>query len=188
MKPARLISVIVAVLVGVLAVISLSWPAHRPPVLKLETLEPAGITDDSGSEMWLATLSLSNSYSGAHPEERDLFFKDSRTEARVTNRWVTVEGMLGTLGHSRLAAGQKCRRMLLLPAGTDSCRITLRYAGARLLKGHLSRLAGHLPLFVWRRIPYTFWKWAGLPQYGPGTVWRAFEAEIPIRRPFGPSM
>src|SRR5258708_38977298 len=51
-----------ATVAGLIALSILATPAGpRPPVLTLVRVEPAGIIDDTGAEMWLMTLSVTNS-------------------------------------------------------------------------------------------------------------------------------
>src|SRR5882672_5197732 len=99
---------------------------HRPPVLTLVSMEPAGIFDYTG-EMWLVTLSIVNPNNPPRPEN-SLYVKDMgiSIEARVTNMWVGVEGTLAC----HLSSGQNHESLLLFPAGADYCRLSLQYTGS----------------------------------------------------------
>jgi len=182
-------------LVGLLVV--LIWPAHtepRPPVLNLVSMEPAGMFDDIG-EMWLVTLSISNP-DNAPRYENDLFVKDTgrAIEAQVGNRWIRVEGERTLACH--LPAGQKHEThetLLLMPAGTHSCRVSLQYTGSSLsfrgrpVKGRLLWLAERLPQFIRFRLSYKVWRWLGFNQYEPRSDWRQIIVELPLRpAPFRP--
>jgi anti-sigma-K factor RskA len=49
-------TVAVALVATFLVTALLSRTSSAPPVVRLVSVEPAGIMDDSGAEMWLATL------------------------------------------------------------------------------------------------------------------------------------
>src|SRR5437667_8979353 len=40
----------------------------RPPVLNLVSIEPAGMIDDSGAEMWLVTFNIRNNNPDTRPD------------------------------------------------------------------------------------------------------------------------
>ena len=181
------------ILVGLLVV--LIWPARtepRPPVLNLVSMEPAGMFDDIG-EMWVVTLSISNP-DNAPRYENDLFVKDTgrAIEAQVGNRWIGVEGTLACY----LPVGQKHEThetLLLMPAGTHSCRLSLQYTGSsasfrgRPVKGRLLWLAERLPQFIRFRLSYKVWRWLGFNRYEPRSDWRQIIVELPLRpAPFRP--
>ncbi len=181
------------ILVGLLVV--LIWPAHterRPPVLHLVSMEPAAMFDDIG-EMWLVTLSISNPDNAPRPENT-LFVKDTgrAIEAQVGNRWIGVEGTLACY----LPVGQKHEThetLLLMPAGTHSCRLSLQYTGSsasfrgRPVKGRLLWLAERLPQFIRFRLSYKVWRWLGFNRYEPRSDWRQIIVELPLRpAPFRP--
>src|SRR5437660_8161849 len=69
----------------------------RAPVLNLVSMEPAGIVDHDGREMFLVTLRIS--YPGNRSRRRGsyLYLRDNGKpiEAKVANRWVTMDGTLG---------------------------------------------------------------------------------------------
>src|SRR5260370_21710170 len=160
-----LASGVALILVGVLVV--LIWPARpeqRPPVLNLVSMEPAGMFDDIG-EMWLVTLSISNSDNAPRPENT-LFVKDTgrAIEAQVGNRWIRVDGTLAC----HLPVAQKHETLLLMPAGTHSCRVSLQYTGSSAsFKGRLLWLAEPLPQFSRFPLSYKVWRWLAFNHYGP---------------------
>jgi len=181
-------------LVGLLVV--LIWLAHTercPPVLNLVSMEPAGMFDDIG-KMWMVTLSISNP-DNAPRYENDLFVKDTGRpiEAQVANRWIGVEGTLAC----HLPAGQKHETLLLMPAGTHSCRVSLQYTASSLsfrgrpVKGRLLWMAERLPRFIRFRLSYKVWRWLGFNRYEPRSDWRQIIVELPLRptplRPGGAS-
>ena len=157
---------------------------RNPPVLELVSLEPAGIIDNTGAEMRLATLSISNSDVEPIIAKNVLFVEDGGRpiEAKVADdRWVALEQKLGNCA---LPPGGKVERQILMPAGTDRCRVSLKYTGTSLSKGRAAAIAERLPLFVRSRISHKFWRWAGFPHYRPSLPWR----EITVELPFPPHM
>jgi hypothetical protein len=93
------------------------------PVVTVLGIEPANIIDDAGAEMWLVTLSISNSVTW--PNE-PVFVKDSgvSVEAKVANRWV---GVAGQIGDCALSHFQPHRIDVVLPANAGACRITFKW-------------------------------------------------------------
>jgi hypothetical protein len=162
------------IIAGALAV--MIWPSRRgrcPLVLNIVSVEPAGIIDDAREEMWLVTLRLSNSDARPSSPQNRLYFKSSGT----ANRWIGVEGALDCA----LAPGERCDRLLLLPARTDAYRVCLKYASASLsFKAQLERLVERLPIWIRSRLSYKFWRWVGFGNYGPSGHWREISVELPF--------
>jgi hypothetical protein len=168
----------VAVVGAVALLILPEHPARCPLVVNVVSLEPAEIYDDTGAELWYANLSVSNSDARPRRPENGLYVKngDSAMELKVANRWMEVEGGLAC----KLDPQDKCTRLFLLPAGTESCRVCLEYAGAVFIKGRRAWFAERLPGWIRFRLSYKFRKWAGLSQYGPSSHWREITVELPL--------
>jgi len=172
--------------VGLLvAVVVFANPLRRPPVFHVVGLEPAGVVDDSGVELALLTLSISNAE--AFPNQ-PLFVRNAGVplQVRIAGHWGEVrwpqsEAKLANLTLSPLKAKSAT---LLVPAGAEACRISFKYAGAvTTSKWCLARLAERLPSFVRFRIPW-FWNWVGFEHYRPSSNWRNCTLEAPL--PPGP--
>jgi hypothetical protein len=180
MHDRRVLGVAFAVFIAVAlaVVIWSSRPVHCPLVLNIVSGEPAGIDDDTGQEMWLATLSLSNSDAGPPSPQHSVYFKNGGKgiEVKVGTHWIEVDAVLDLA----LAPGQKHEILLLVPAGTEACRIRLKYTGSRLVNGRLLWIAERLPQFVRFRMSYKFWRWVGLTRYGPNSHWRDVILELPL--------
>ena len=180
MRMRRAITCIIGVAVaGTVLVLMRSAPAVlSPPMVKVVRLEPAGIFDDAGVEMWLATLTLSNSDSRPSSWENGLYVKNGGTgiEAKVANQWIKVKGMLDCA----LTPGERAERLILMPAGVDGCRVSLKQVGSRVVGGRVARVAWHLPQFIRFRLPTRFWLWVGYVQYGPGSDWQEISLELPL--------
>jgi hypothetical protein len=163
---------------GLLA--ALFWPLGkhgRPPVLSLGSVEASGMVDDDGQELWLVTLSVSNPVPlGDAP----LYLKagTKRTQARVGSQWVEADAAMETL---RLTPGVRRELQLLLPPGTESCRIWVQYTGALVARGRTTYLVRWLPSSIHRKLPARFWIWAGFVHYRPNSHWREVEFELPLR-------
>src|SRR5689334_6110976 len=158
----RWLAALAVTLIGAWLLIAHRWSESllRCPVIGIPSIEPSGIFDDHGAEMWLATLSVSNSENLPPIAENYVYIKDGTKpiEARKASRWTPVEG---TLDFHALAPGHTREKLFLVPAGTDSCRVSLKYSGAHLIKGRMAWLAEHSPRWLRIRLPGTFWRWVG---------------------------
>jgi hypothetical protein len=80
-----------------------------------------------------------------------------------------------------LSPGMERQRLLLLPASSRSCRISLEYVGDVLsYKMRLAHLVQRMPQFVRSRVTYKFWRWAGFDRAYPGSNWREITVELPF--------
>jgi hypothetical protein len=171
------------VIVGLLALLVASRRSElRPPAVTLVKMEPAGIFDDNG-EMSLLTLNMDCPYNPLRPEETLVVrIAQHSIRARVSNRWVEVEGIISW--HS--VSTTNLESQLLIPAGADSCRFTVQYTcrtrsfNKHPFRGRVEWLAEQLPLRLRRRLSPAFWRWAGWPQYRPSSNWRALSMEMPF--------
>lgn len=173
---------LVVVVIGVGLLIAFTWSksiVRGAPVLAIASVEPSAIFDDYGSEMWLVTLSVSNSETVPPVAENYLYIKDGTKpiEARVATRWTPVDG---SLDFHALAPGRECEKMFLVPAGTDLCRVSLKYTGAHLIKGRLAWLAEQSPKWFRFRLPGTFWRWVGFTDYRASQNWREITVDLPF--------
>jgi hypothetical protein len=179
------LTVTLVVLAAAWLLITLAWSGpimHFAPVLGVAGIEPSGIFDDSGSEMWLVTFSISNSANLPPTAQNYLYLDDgkNRIEARVANRWTEV---MGSWDFHALPPGHEYEKMFLVPKDTDLCRVSLKYTGAKLIKGRIAWLAEHLPQPIRYRMSYKFWRWVGFSDYGPCSSWREMTLELTISEP-----
>jgi hypothetical protein len=117
-----------------------SWSSRCPVDLKLVSIEPSGMIGDDGTEPWIVTLSMSN----CSPEVLIVAHDSGNPQAEVTNRWVEAEyvSSIGDLG--RHATKQV---LLLVPSGTDACRLGIKYLPEPL---HLRLMWMSAKLGLWR--------------------------------------
>jgi hypothetical protein len=173
MRPRRLIFVTAAVagVAGLLAV--LVWPSRCPITVKLVNVEPAGVIDDAGLEMSLVTLAVSSCAEAVPSANHTLYLGNRRAnvEAKVANRWVEVQDSFYL---DRLAPGEESEVTLLLPAGTEICRLHLKYA----LASWKWRLAGLLARCGMRMSP-KFYRWVGWPE-GRNPRWSVTSVELSL--------
>jgi len=172
-----LVGAMAVAMMGLLAVvICFEKQESRPPTISVARIEPASIFDDSGLEMLLVTLSISDPGNG--PLSPRLYVKDSgRTiEAKVAKRWVGVEGALWA--GCELWPGLRRERLILLPAHTDSCRFRLQYSRALLTETQSVWLARRLPSWMpgYRRV----FNWLRKSPYEPSRSWRKISIEVTL--------
>jgi len=181
-------TVAVSVLAVAVALIRTPHTVPHPPVVNLVSVEPFEIVDDTGAEMFLATLSISNPDNPAGPENCIYVRGEGKgIEAKVANRWIGVNANLDC----RLdPGGGKHEIVFAVPAATDSCRLSFRYTGSRPsfarrpLKARLEWFAERLPKSIRFRLSYEVWRWLGFgPDYRPSSDWRGISVEVPFRRP-----
>ena len=163
-----------------------------PPVLRLARAEPIAITDDNGAEMWLLTLSISNSNPLLSAPGGVLFVKsvERSGEVKSDKGWNAVdrpwvEGQLrGLLQTCKLSPGTEQKRLLVVPANARSCRISFKYVGGKLSsRTRFAHLVQHLPLFLRSRVSQKFWRWAGYDRVDPASNWQEISVELPLPAP-----
>jgi hypothetical protein len=149
-----------------------------PLVLNVERVEPAGMFDDSGLEMRLVTLSITERDKPLSGSERRLFVRDAGApiEAKVADRWVRVEGRLWQ--HSDLFVGIKRELMFAMPARTVSCRLRLQYNRAFLTETRSLAISNRLP--AWMPFYNRLWRWLRNSAYDPIGRWREINIEVPV--------
>lgn len=119
-------------LFAIAAVVStaLLWPASIPLQLQLAHIESADVVDDSGNEMRLWTLSITNTDSVWLEVE-----KHPTVEFEADDIWVSAEQ---ELDFGLVAPAQHSTQILLLPADAMACRLRVNYRtepwNARLLQ------------------------------------------------------
>ena len=187
----------ILVSVGVVALVGLwvFWayePGNTlsPPTAIFVSAEPSGMNDDSGVELLLVTFSVSNTNRLEEPSDQrsnTVWVKDSVKPAavRIQNGWRAVTAASARSTTFALIAGQETQGILLVPVGTDCCRVRLQYTGERSVypltpKGVLSSMVAKLPLGVRSRISKNFWRWADFPRIGPDTKWKEIWVEFPV--------
>lgn len=175
------------------------WPAHPtppPPTLAIVSIEPSGISDDTGAELRLVyfTISNGNPTNQAGGQQNNFYVKDAGrvVEAKVGGRWKGVQGPSGMSGSGvvGLAPGQHCESLFLAPVGADCCRVWLKYVGPATLltlKGVSEYVVLRLPSSVRSRISYKFWRWVGFPKCEPSAHWREISVELPLHPALSPS-
>jgi hypothetical protein len=132
------VTVAAAGLLGLLA--SAALRSRCPVDLKLVSIEPGGMVDDDGTELWLVTLSISNRSASTLTVANE----SASAQAKVTSRWVEAEYLssIGDLG--RHATKQV---LLLVPFSTDACRLGIKYLPEPL---HLRLMRMSAKLGLWR--------------------------------------
>ena len=176
-------------IVGYTAVLAVSasmaalllWPhaKRRPPVLRIVRTEPAGIMDDAGNEMLLATLSVSNSET-LPPSQRNAVYVKDGTGGIQVGFPAQMESPKAFLGPLAVPPGYSQEKLILIARTGDFCYLRVNYASAQLLKGRCYVLAGRLPLSVRRRLPHAFWRWAGYSYYGPRDDWQEITVQVAV--------
>ena len=125
-------------LAGLLAITA--RPSRCPVDLKLMSMAPSGVVGDDGRELWLVTLSISNCSAGVLTFAQEWM----SVEAKVANRWVEANNLSYL---SDLSRHGKRAVLVLLPFGTDACRLGIKYVPEPL---HLRLMWIPAKLGLWR--------------------------------------
>lgn len=174
-----LIALLVAVIIIVLVRPEREMPP--PPILNIVGVEPAGgILDETGTDVWLATICVSNSDTRPRLPENCLYVKE--VKAKTVDGWTGVDSSTPHL----LPPGGKSESMLPVSARFEYCQVSYQYTGnslsfsGRPIKGPLLCLAERLPLSVRSRLPRQLWRWLGFNKYKPSSRWQEMKVELPI--------
>ena len=131
-------------LAGIVLIVSLIFRLRCPISVKLVNLEPAGMVDYAGAQLRVATLNVDNRDSGG------LEFRKNKTfEARVGNRWIEVDQPFYV---DWLPPACQTELLLLMPAGSDACRVRFSYQ-RELFKWRLWRCLGSIGQRALGRFP-----------------------------------
>ncbi len=184
------LAAVVAAAVGAIAAVI--WPAQPvllPPVVRLSDFEPGGVTDDNGTEMRLLTIKIRNPNFRQPSGKGVLFVKNDGRACEVKSgdqwnevgrAWVSAQ-FSPNLQMCELGPGEERNTLLLLPGGSESCRIWLQYVGGRVsYRVRMAYLVQRLPQFIRSRIAFKVWRWAGFPEATPRSDWREMNVEIPF--------
>ena len=137
----RKLLVLGAAAAGLAGLLALTvWPSRCPVALMLMSVAPSGTVEDDETEHWLVALSISNCSAGVLT-----FAQESmHVEAKVANRWVEARQLSYVDG---LARRSEAKVLLVVPVGTDACRLSIKYLPEPL---HLRLLSIPPRLGLWR--------------------------------------
>ena len=114
----RRLSVIILLTLVVVLMAVLLWSPNQLFELKVNGIEPSGMRDVYG-EALLVTLSISNRSS------LGVSFEDGhKLEVRINGHWIEVATVYR---FGQAAAGRTTDDLVVLPAGTEACRLHLNY-------------------------------------------------------------
>ena len=178
MRARKLVVVAVAAagLAGLLA--TASWRSRCPVDLNLVSMAPSDTIDDDGTEPWLVTLSISNCSGGVLTFAQEWM----SVEAKVVNRWVEPRN-LACIGD--LERHAKKEVLVLVPFGTEACRLGIKYL-PEPLNLRLMRMAANLGLwrYSWYRalvrrvIPVRWLEPLRSDYIGRSPHWRLMSPEV----------
>jgi len=152
----RKVVVISTALAGVAILLAMSiCPSRCPVELKLVGVEPSGMVNDEGKEAMLVTLSVSNR------DSVSVMFETVTTfQAKIGGRWVEVKQ---AFGFDRIAPGRKSEEMLVMPGGTEACRLRFNYQ-SEIWKSRLMESLGPTGRRLVAKSPWLC-KWVWPDQY-----------------------
>ena len=120
------IAVISAVIGGMAVLLAMSvWPPRSPVELRVVGVEPSRAIYYGGKEAILVTLSAINS------DSIFVCYDIPAWEANVGGHWIEMQrfpGMIGMTTGGGMTAGAKREEKLLMPGGTEECRVQLSYS------------------------------------------------------------
>jgi hypothetical protein len=177
-KWAYAVALLAAFVVAVLLVLLRAGPDVPKPSLSCVKVEPAEVLNRNGADLWIVTFCVSNVSTVPFAPEKYVFFRKTpaAVECRKAGVWMKDEEALPTLVYG-LEPGGTWISLLLVPTGSESCRVPITYTGGTLaFRAKIGRLAEGLPLLIRSRLPNKFWRWAGFITTVPSRDWR--EAKI----------
>ena len=161
-------------------------PSSLLPVLSLTGVEPAGMVNRDGTDLWMISCCLSNPDTRVRAPENVLFIKSPSkvVQCLSANHWTDEPEAIPVPLQCSLAPGETWGGFFFVPAGTDQCRIRLVSTGGILgPKARLAWLAQKLQIQTGLSLPPLFWRWAGFITYQPSSRWRQQALELTIPRP-----
>jgi hypothetical protein len=136
--------VILALVTMVIGIAVFSLGLRSPIELRMTRIEPSGVLDEVGTELWLAACLVSNVSAAAVEFE----WGKTEVEFRVAGQWAKTETM-ELLNNPRYLAPRGARELLfLVPPPAEACRIRLNYQ-PELFQWR-----------TWRRLGQSGQKWA----------------------------
>jgi|ERR1017187_1201868 hypothetical protein len=170
------VAVAAAGLAGLLA--TASWRSRCPVDLRLVSRAPSGTVDDDGTEPWLVTLSISNCSAGVLTFAQEWM----NVEAKVANRWIEPRN-LAYVGDLEWHAKEEV--LVLVPFGTDTCRLGIKYL-PEPLNLRLMRMAANLGLWrhswsralAWRVLPVRWLEPLRSDYIGRSPHWKLMGPEV----------
>ncbi len=139
----------------------MAWPASVPFKVRATRSEPAGIFDDSGSEMNSVTFEVSSRRIACIEPD------SARVWVEASGRWTEYQNP---------PSFRSKEILLVIPAASTRCRVSVRYAdpSSRWSAGRAIERFGI-------KLPPKYWAWAGWPRpEGPNPRWKECQVEIPL--------
>jgi hypothetical protein len=186
----KLILVALCIVGIVVLVAAVAWNPGSPVRAEVVRIEAADIFDSAAQEYLLVTIRLQS----RGPYVVRLAGEGQTFEARIAGRWISQPDGLGFLQTISGPFGRE--ETLLLPAGTEYCRLNLRYEPEewrlRLFRAlgqrGQKRAYGALPRKVWDWLtPYRY-RWAPPPYKQPPPVYRPLTLTIRLPRHAEPTL
>jgi len=140
-----------------------------PIEAKVLRIEPAQIFDDAGAEMSLVTVILTC------PTNTTWFFTRSRgttAEARIAGKWLQIYDPIAPWLSEAIRPNET---LVVVPAGTEKCRIRLCYA--------TSSFRWHIAAWAMRhhvKLAQSFWRNWGYSRAGAHPHWKTTTIEFPL--------
>jgi hypothetical protein len=164
---------------GLAALIAAIYQYSREPFeLKVVSAEPSGSLDDAGKECLLVELQIANRGIGVLSCKKE----DKWVEARIGTHWVQAENLWGI---GILFEHDKTPITLLLPAATDTCRISFQYQQEPMQISLFRRLGARHERTAARIFPKRLYNWLSpnnIPFNPSG--WKAVNLEVPLPKSY----
>jgi hypothetical protein len=173
------VALLAACVVAVLLVLRRAGPDVPKPSFSCVKVEPAEVLNRDGADQWLVTFCISNVNTGTLEPTKYVFVRQTSAavECRKSGLWATNDDAFPILLNCGLPPGKTWNGLLLVPTGTESCRVLVTYTdGTQIFRTTIGRLVLNLPALIRSRFPYGFWRWVGFMATVPSRHWR--EADI----------
>jgi len=173
------VALLAACVLAVLLVLRHAGPDVPKPSFSCVKVEPAEVLNREGVDTWLVTFSISNVNTGPFAPEKCVFVRQTSgaVDCRKSGLWAKNDDAFPILLNCGLPPGKTWNGFLLVPTGTESCRVLVTYTdGTLVFRARIGRLVQSLPLLIRSRFSYGFWRWVGFMQPVPSRHW--CEADI----------
>jgi hypothetical protein len=155
------VALLVACVGACLLLLRHAGPDLPKPSFSCVKVEPAEVLNREGVDTWLVTFSISNVNTGPFAPEKCVFVRQTSgaVDCRKSGLWAKNDEAFPIPLSCGLPPGKTWEGFLLVPTGTECCRVPVTYTdGTLVFQARIGRLVQSLPLLIRSRFSYGFWR------------------------------